>query len=64
MALIRLIFWIALFLVSTFVFTVLFEHGITDFSSNARKEYDSLKHEYFDKSGDQKKPGPATPGLR
>jgi hypothetical protein len=43
MALLRLIFWVALFLVSTFVFTVLFEHGISDFPANARKELDSLR---------------------
>jgi hypothetical protein len=54
MALIRLIFWIALFLVSTFAFTVLFEHGVTDFSANAQKELDSLKKMYAEKS-DQKK---------
>lgn len=54
MALIRLIFWVAVFLVSTFVFTVIFEHGFADFSGNAKKELDSLKQLYSEKS-DQKK---------
>ena len=43
MALIRNLFWIAVFLASTFAFTVLFEHGPTDFVQNAKKEADVLK---------------------
>ena len=43
MALIRNIFWLAVFLASTFAFTVLFEHGPTDFIQNAKKEADVLK---------------------
>jgi hypothetical protein len=43
MALIRNLFWIAIFLASTFAFTVLFEHGPTDFVQNAKKEADVLK---------------------
>lgn len=39
MALIRSLFWFAIFLVSTFAFTVIFEHGIADFSGNADKEF-------------------------
>lgn len=39
MALIRSLFWFAIFLVSTFAFTVIFEHGIVDFSVNADKEF-------------------------
>lgn len=39
MGLIRTLFWFALFLVATFAFTVLFEHGPTDFAKNAEKEY-------------------------
>jgi len=39
MALIRSLFWFAIFLVSTFAFTVIFEHGIADFSGNAEKEF-------------------------
>ena len=42
-ALIRSVFWIAIFVGSTFAFTVLFEHGPTDFSKNAHKEADVLK---------------------
>lgn len=43
MALIRNIFWLAVFLASTFAFTVLFEHGPTDFVQNAKVEADVLK---------------------
>lgn len=43
MALIRSIFWFALFVASTFCFIVVFEHGFSDFGSNARKEVQSLK---------------------
>ena len=39
MALIRTLFWFAVFLVSTFVFTVIFEHGISNFSVNADREF-------------------------
>ena len=39
MALIRSLFWLAIFLVSTFAFTVIFEHGVVDFSANADKEF-------------------------
>lgn len=42
MAMIRSLFWFALFLACTFAFTVLFEHGTTDFEKNARKEFDYL----------------------
>jgi hypothetical protein len=43
MALIRNLFWAAIFVASTFAFTVLFEHGPTDFVQNAKKEADVLK---------------------
>lgn len=43
MALIRNLFWAAIFLASTFAFTVLFEYGPTDFIQNAKKEADVLK---------------------
>ncbi|HET6409167.1 MAG TPA: hypothetical protein VFG14_14860 [Chthoniobacteraceae bacterium] len=39
MALIRNLFWFAIFVVSTFVFTVIFEHGISNFGGNAEVEY-------------------------
>lgn len=43
MALIRKLFWIALFLASTFCFVVLFEHGTTDFAASAKIEFDGMK---------------------
>jgi len=43
MALFRTLFWTVIFLASTFAFTVLFEHGPTNFAQNARKEADVLK---------------------
>ena len=43
MALIRSILWFALFAGSTFLFVVLFEHGIEDFGGNAQKEFESVK---------------------
>jgi len=46
MALIRNIFWLAIFLGATFAFTVLFEHGPTNFVQNAKKEADILKAMY------------------
>ena len=43
MALFRTLFWTAIFIASTFAFTVLFEHGPNNFAQNARKEADVLK---------------------
>jgi len=43
MALIRTLFWTAIFLAATFAFTVLFEHGPTNFVQNAKKEANILK---------------------
>lgn len=43
MALIRSLFWFAIFLASTFVFTVVFEHGFTNFKGNAKAEFELLK---------------------
>jgi hypothetical protein len=54
MGLIRLLFWAAIFVASTFAFTVLFEHGFTDFPNNAKAEINNLKKMYIDKA-DQKK---------
>jgi hypothetical protein len=42
MAMIRTLFWFTLFLAATFGFTVLFEHGTTDFQNNSKKEFDYL----------------------
>lgn len=44
MATIRSLFWFVIFLASTFVFTVLFEHGPKDFKANAKKEIELLKN--------------------
>jgi hypothetical protein len=43
MSIIRAIFWIALFVASTFCFIVIFEHGFSNFGENSRKEFKSLK---------------------
>ena len=39
MALLRGLFWLALFLVLTFCFVVLFEYGPRGFANGAQKEY-------------------------
>jgi hypothetical protein len=46
MGLIRLVFWFALFLAATFAFTVLFEHGPTNYADNAKKELETLQKLY------------------
>ncbi|HEY4283951.1 MAG TPA: hypothetical protein VGM62_12870 [Chthoniobacterales bacterium] len=43
MALLRSIFWIALFLFFTFCFVVLFEYGTTDFVPGFKTEFARLK---------------------
>ena len=43
MALIRTLFWVALFLFFTFSFVVLFEHGTSDFVPGFKKEFNRLK---------------------
>jgi hypothetical protein len=43
MSLIRTLFWFTLFLTATFGFTVLFEHGTTNYFENAKKEADYLQ---------------------
>jgi len=56
MGLIRSLFWFAIFLISTFAFTVLFEHGPTNYAANAQKEFDLLKKFYetkIERKGDQ-----------
>ena len=42
MALIRFAFWGSLFVLSTFAFTVLFEHGPMNYFENSKKEYETL----------------------
>jgi hypothetical protein len=43
MALLRGLFWFALFIVFTFCFVVLFEYGPRDFANGVRKEYVRVK---------------------
>jgi len=43
MALLRTIFWVALFLFFTFSFVVLFEYGTSDFVPGFKKEFERLK---------------------
>jgi hypothetical protein len=43
MALLRTIFWVALFLFFTFSFVVLFEYGTSDFVSGFKKEFSRLE---------------------
>jgi hypothetical protein len=43
MALLRGLFWFALFIVLAFCFIVLFEYGPRDFASGVQKEYDRVK---------------------
>lgn len=46
MGLIRTLFWFAVFVISTFAFTVLFEHGPTNYMANAEREFQTLKKFY------------------
>ncbi|HEX8372875.1 MAG TPA: hypothetical protein VF585_08855 [Chthoniobacterales bacterium] len=46
MGLIRTLFWFALFLAATFAFTVLFEHGPSNYADNAKREIESLQRLY------------------
>jgi hypothetical protein len=43
MALIRKLFFLALFLASTFGFVVLFDHGTTNYVQNCQLEFEKLK---------------------
>ena len=43
MALIRFLFWTTVFAAATFAFTVLFEHGPTNYVENARKEATAIQ---------------------
>ncbi len=42
MSLIRSLLWFSLFIVATFGFTVLFEHGTDNYFENAKKEKEYL----------------------
>ena len=58
MALLRTIFWVALFLFFTFCFVVLFEYGTSDFSNGFKKEFARIKSfvvEHTSKSPEKKK---------
>jgi hypothetical protein len=58
MVLLRGLFWVALFLVLTFCFVVLFEYGPRDLLSGAQKEYDRVKSlvvKRTEETGDKKK---------
>jgi len=44
MSIVRAIFWIALFLASTFSFLVIFDQGITNFPEGCKKEIAYLQH--------------------
>lgn len=46
MVLLRKLFWIVFFLVATFGFVVLFEHGTENYLDNAKAEFELLKDNY------------------
>lgn len=50
MALFRSIFWFVLFLLFTFLFTVVFEHGFSDFGANAKTEMVEIQKMFGDKN--------------
>lgn len=56
MALIRTAFWGSLFVIATFAFTVLFEHGPVDYFASAKMEKDALS-ELFGKKVERKGDG-------
>ena len=64
MALLRFAFWGTLFVLSTFAFTVLFEHGPMNFFEDAKKEKETLAG-MMGKKVERKKDGSdqATPPL-
>jgi hypothetical protein len=43
MSLLRGLFWLALFVLFTFSFVVLFEYGTADFSTGFKKEFEHAK---------------------
>jgi hypothetical protein len=56
MALLRGIFWLALFVFFTFCFIVLFEHGTHDFSNGFQQEFARLKAFVVKQTDTAKKP--------
>ncbi len=57
MALLRSLFWLALFLFFTFCFIVFFEYGSRDFTTGFKKEYQRIKSFVIAQTG--KTPPPA-----
>lgn len=56
MAFLRKIFWLALYLVATLVFVVLFEHGPENFSDNFQKQFSQVQDFVMEKvKGPQEK---------
>ncbi len=51
MGLIRSLFWFMVFVMFTFAFTVIFEHGVGNFSNDARQEFELFKRIYASKPG-------------
>jgi len=60
MSLVRAIFWIALFLASTFAFLVIFDHGFANFPDNCKKEATYLQ-KVLGMADAKKKTDPITP---
>lgn len=56
MGLIRKLFWVALTLVFTFLFTILFEHGTENFVKNSEREWDQIKKWFEPDPKNAKKP--------
>ena len=61
MGLIRSLFWFAVFIGATFAFTVLFEHGPSNFPENAKKEYETISKLYGSKVEKKKDGSDALP---
>lgn len=53
MDLIGKLFWLALYLVLTFAFVVLFEFGPDNYMANARRSFDALVLEIKNPGGDE-----------
>ena len=56
MALLRGLFWLALFIFFTFCFVVLFEYGTHDFTTGFQKEFERVKSFVEKKTTDAQKP--------
>jgi hypothetical protein len=58
---VRLAFWGAFFLLATFAFTVLFEHGTSNYFANAQKEKTHLLSWFAKKNPQSFTPGQSSP---